>query len=144
MRVPRRVLCRADAALGAKDAALTRLAKVLAADPAHGEANLNYGVILEESGQLDAGLAHINRALRIDPRNPDFLFVRGTLPRQWLPSLCRAVCSRTFSVGVLAHKHGELLKAAYFYRKCLGIDAENVNALTNLGLVCQVPQLNPP
>src|SRR5580658_4678201 len=54
---------------------------ILAATPDHPEANHNLGVLMVQTGRVDAGLAHLKVALRSNSREPSYWFsyARGHL-----------------------------------------------------------------
>ena len=86
---------------------LSYLKKAVETDPSNAEANINYGVMLDEvhdaffrivsyiqSGQHAAGMKHLLQGVRLDVNEPDSYFI----------------------LGVVRQKHGELKRAQSCYR----------------------------
>lgn len=92
------------------------LVKILAAQPAHAEANNLLGVFLLDEGDTASAREHFNRALTA---RPDFAAPQNNLGNIYLAD-------------------GELDAAARCYRAALVHTPDYVEALTNLGSVCNL------
>jgi FkbM family methyltransferase len=92
------------------------LQKILAAQPAHAEANNLLGVFLLDEGDTASAREHFNRALKA---RPDFAAPQNNL-------------------GNIHLADGEFDEAAHYYRAALAHTPEYVEALTNLGIVCNL------
>lgn len=101
---------------GRQAEARTMLVKILAAQPAHAEANNLLGVFLLDEGDTAAAREHFNRALKA---RPDFAAPQNNLGNIYLAD-------------------GELDEAARCYRAALAHTPDYVEALTNLGSVCNL------
>jgi len=70
--------------LGRFDCAFREYTAALAIQPDNVDALANYGLMLHLSGKPDDGLAAENRALRLDPSEPQALFFKGVILLQGL------------------------------------------------------------
>jgi tetratricopeptide (TPR) repeat protein len=107
----------------------------------------NYGMLLEESGEIDEAMAHYREALRIHPTDVEsalnlssLMLLRGdftgavrTLEAAWRSN--PADPRPAYNLG-LAHAERNLLRAAEkWYRESLGIREAYFEAHNNLGIV---------
>ena len=107
------------------------------------------GLIGVQCGQVDAGISLLEKANKLDPRNPDICNTLGIAYRQSgknekaIDAFRQALHSNPefapayMNLGMCLQGKGDLGAAATAYKKSLEYRPDNANALNNLGLVLQ-------
>lgn len=118
---------------------------ILAEQPDHGDALLLLGLIAQQSGQSDAALALIDRAIAAGVASAEVLSHRGSLlqalgrPDEALASFERALSLRPDSAetlsnrGVVLHQLRHFAAAVESYDEALALRPDFVDALANRG-----------
>ncbi len=89
--------------------------QILRGEPTNAEALHLFGLLAHQTGDNEAAVERIGKAIAANPRK----------------ALYR------FNLGVVLEAKGDLNRAAACYRKTLSLDPENADAFNNLGLVLQ-------
>ena len=120
------LLAAACDALGNQAEAETLLERVIRLAPEHAQAHNHLGAIRGEQDRLDEAIDHFELARRLKPEWAD--------PQN---NLRNALAARHNGRGLALAAQGKLDQAAAEYRAALGVSADDVSALINLGNLCK-------